>query len=80
MNTERFIARQRKGVNVVFAMLVILLSIMWSATLCDWVFKLGWGWDRQILLGAPLMMVFAIILRFFCLAIFRFTANILNDR
>jgi hypothetical protein len=78
MNTERFVAGQRKGVNFVLAAFVIFASVMWSATLCDWVFNLGWGWDRQILWLAPPMMLFAVVLRFFCMAIFRLVGGGVN--
>ncbi len=80
MNTERFIAGQRKGVNFVLAAFVTLLTVMWSATFCDWVFNLGWGWDKQIIWLAPPMMLFAIVLHFVCMAIFRFVGGDPNDR
>ncbi len=72
MNTERFIAGQRKGVNFVFAAFVFLISVMWVASVCDWVFNLGWGWDRQILWLGPPMLLLGVVLRFLCMAIFRF--------
>ncbi len=75
MNSERFIAGQRKGVNFVFAAFVILLSAIWGTTLCDWALNLGWGWDRQILWLAPPMMFFAVVLRLVCMAIFRFVGG-----
>ena len=75
MNIERFVAGQRKGVNLVFAAFVVLISVMWVATLCDWAFKLGWGWDRQLLWLAPPMVLFAVVLRFLCMAIFRFVGG-----
>jgi len=75
MNTERFIAGQRKGVNFILTAFVILTSVMWGATVCDWAFHLGWGWDRQILWLAPPMMLFGVVLRFLCMAIFRFVGG-----
>lgn len=75
MDTKRFVARQRRGVNRVLAVFVILLSVMWVATFCDWAFNLRWGWDRQILWLAPPMMLFAVVLRFCCMAIFDFVGN-----
>ena len=78
MNIERFIAGQRKGVNLVFAMSVALLSVMWVATICDWAFNLGWGWDRQIIWLAPPMILFAAFVRFCCMAIFKFVGGNFN--
>ncbi len=75
MNTERFIADQRKGVNYILAAFVILISIMWVATVCDWALNLGWEWDKQILWLAPPMILFAVVLRFICMAIFRFVGG-----
>lgn len=75
MNTERFIAGQRKGVNSVFGAFMIVISVMWSAALCDWTFNLGWGWDRQILWLAPPMMLVAVVVRFVCMAVFRFVGG-----
>jgi hypothetical protein len=78
MDTERFVAGQRKGLNLFFATFAILLSAMWGATLCDWAFHLGWGWDREILWLAPPMMLFGVVLRFVCMAIFRFVDGVRN--
>ncbi len=75
MSNERFIAAQLKGVNVIFVMFVTLASTMWVATLCDWAFNLRWGWDRQILWLAPPMVLFALVLRLFCTAIFKFVGD-----
>ncbi|WP_277983900.1 hypothetical protein [Sphingomonas faeni] len=61
--------------SFVFAAFAILVSVMWGATLCDWAFDLGWGWDRQILWLAPPMMLFAVVLRFVSMAIFRFAGG-----
>jgi hypothetical protein len=72
MNIERFVAGQRKGVNLIFAAFFVLLLVMWVATVCDWAFNLGWGWDRQIIWLAPPMMLFAVFVRFCCMAIFKF--------
>ncbi len=72
MDQRRFVQQQRKGVNAVFVAFAVLATVMWVATLCDQVFKLGWGWDRQILWLAPPMLLFAVVVRFCCMAIFRF--------
>jgi hypothetical protein len=71
MSYEQFLAGQRKGVNVVFAFFVSLVAFMWVATLVDWAFELDWGWDRQILWLAPLMILFAGLVRFCATAIFQ---------
>lgn len=75
MDTRHFIAGQRKGVNFVFATFVALLSVTWVATICDWAFNLGWGWDRQIIWLAPPMILFAAFVRFCCMAIFKFVGG-----
>ena len=75
MNIERFVSGQRKAVNFIFAAFVILISGMWVTTLCDWRLNLGWGWDKQILWLAPPMMLFAVVLRFLCMVIFRFVGG-----
>lgn len=75
MDTERFIAGQRKGLNFIFAAFAILVTVMWAATLCDWAFNLGWGWDRQGLWLAPLMMLFAVAIRFLGMGILRFISS-----
>lgn len=80
MSTERFIAGQRRGVNVILTAFAIVVSFMWAATLCDWTFNLGWGWDVEILWLAPLILLFAVVLRSLYMAIFRFVGDDLNVR
>lgn len=80
MNIERFVACQRKGVNLIFAAFFALVLAMWVATVCDWAFNLGWGWDRQIIWLAPPMMLFAGFVRFCCMAIFKFVGGDFNGR
>jgi len=58
--------------NVIIVLFVALLTFMWFATLIDQLFKMGWGWDRQILWLAPPMVLFAFFVRFGAMAIFRF--------
>jgi hypothetical protein len=72
MNIERFVAGQRKGVNLIFAMFTALLVLMWVATVCDWAFNLGWGWDREIIWLSPTMLLFGVFVRFCCVAMFNF--------
>lgn len=76
MTHERFLAGQRKGVNAFFVIFVCLVTAMWVATLLDWAFNLGWGWDRQILWLGPPMVLFAAFVRFCAMAIFRFVGSI----
>ena len=80
MSTDSFIAGQRRGANFILTAFAIVISFMWAATLCDWTFNLGWGWDREILWLAPLMLLFAVVLRFLGMAIFRFVGDDLNVR
>jgi hypothetical protein len=75
MRHEDFITRQRKAMNRVLVLFVGLLGIMWIATVLDKAFNLGWDWDRQILWLAPMMVLFAAILRFWALAIFKFVGR-----
>lgn len=77
MTDDSFITGQRKGVNIIFAMVASLATVMWCATALDVTFDLQWGWDRQILWLAPLMVLFAAIVRFFAKAIFKFVEG--ND-
>lgn len=72
MQYERFFAGQRKATNRIAVLFVGLLSFMWAATLIDELFSMGWGWDRRILWLAPTMILFALVVRFCAMAIFRF--------
>ena len=78
MGIERFVAGQRKGVHLIFVGFLVLLSVMWIATVCDWTFDMGWGSDRQIVWLAPPMMLFAVFVRFCCMVIFRFIGGNMN--
>lgn len=78
MDQRRFVQQQRKGVNAVFAAFAVLATVMWVATVLDQAFTLNWGWDRQILWLAPPMLLFAIFVRFCCMAIFRFVESAFN--
>jgi hypothetical protein len=75
VNFDRYLAAQRKGVNVITVMILCLLAIMWTATLVDWAFDRGWGWDRQILWFGPPMALFTLLVRFCALAIFKFVGG-----
>ena len=72
MDNERFVAGQRKAVNLIFVMSAGFIVAMWVAAVCDWAFNLGWGSDTQIIWLAPPMLLFGAFIRFCCMAIFRF--------
>lgn len=72
MDQKKFVDGQRKGVDAICALFVIVIALMWFATLLDYIFNFGWGWDRQILWLGPPMIVFAFLLRFCARAIFKF--------
>jgi hypothetical protein len=75
MSDQRFVDGQRKRLNIVFALFVSLLTLMWVATALDAAFSLGWGWDRQGLWLGPLMVAFAILVRLAALAMLRFVGS-----
>ena len=75
MDIAKFIAGQRKSVNVIVRIFVVLLTVMWMATLVDWAFSLGWGWDTQILWLGPPMVLFAFLVRLCAMAIFKFVED-----
>lgn len=75
MSYQQFLDRQHKAINIISGLFVALLSFMWIATAADWLFALGWGWDRQILWLAPPMMAFAALVRFCAFAIFKFVGS-----
>ncbi len=72
MDHKKFVDGQRKGVNAICALFVVVIAIMWLATLLDYVFALDWGWDRKILWLGPPMVIFAFFVRFCARAIFKF--------
>lgn len=43
MRTERFIEGQRRGVDTILAIFVVVIGLMWAATACDYPLSLGWG-------------------------------------
>ena len=72
MDNRKFVAGQRKAMNAIITIFIALVTFMWIATLLDWAFSLGWGWDEQILWLGPPMVLFALILRVCAMAIFKF--------
>jgi len=75
MDNERFVASQQKGINFIFVAFCCLVTTMWVATVLDWAINLGWGWDRQGLWLGPLMVLFAVLVRFCATAILKFVRS-----
>lgn len=71
MGNERFIAGQKRSINVIFVAFCCLVTALWIATVLDWAISLGWGLDRQVLWLGPAMVVFAVLVRFGAMAILR---------
>lgn len=59
------------GFNLSIVAIIVAVSGMWLATLVDYLFHLGWGWDRQILWVAPIIIVGAMLVRLIGHAVFR---------
>jgi hypothetical protein len=64
------------GFNFTIAVIIVGMCGMWLATLADQTFHLRWGWDHQILWLAPLIVLFALIIRFAGHIIFRFVGAV----
>jgi len=75
MVIKRSIESQRRGVDTILAIFVVVIGLMWAATACDYVFGLGWGWDTQIIWLGPLMIAWGFFVRFCARAIFAFIGN-----
>ena len=75
MRLDRFVNGQRKAVNLVCVAFVALVTFMWVATAIDKAFGMGWGWDSQILWLGPPMILFAVLVRFCAMAIFKFVGG-----
>jgi len=65
---NRLLVGSFKIISLVIAFVVCL---MWLATAADHLFGLNWGWDRQILWIAPIIVGVAFLVRFVGKAIFR---------
>jgi hypothetical protein len=59
------------GFNVSTIAVVVVVSAMWLATVADRLLHLGWGWDRQILWIAPIIVVGAMLVRVIGHGVFR---------
>ena len=75
MNTKKFVDGQRKSVDVTCILFVAVTAWMWFATLLDYIFDFGWGWDRQILWFGPPMIVGALFIRLCVRAIIKFVES-----
>jgi hypothetical protein len=62
-------------VNRACVLIVGLLALMGVAALLDVAFNLGLGRDSQILWATPPMVLFALLVRFCALAIFKFVGR-----
>ena len=49
--------------NISFVAITVMVSFMWLATIADRLLGLKWGWDRQIIWIAPIILLGAIIVR-----------------
>lgn len=59
------------GFNFSIIAVIVVVSGMWLATLADYLFDLGWGWDRQIFWIAPIIIVGAMLVRLIGHSVFR---------
>lgn len=66
--TERFAVG---GFNVSTIAVIAAVSLMWLATVADRMFDLGWGWDRQILWTASIIVIGTLLTRLIGHGIFR---------
>jgi len=59
------------GFNASTFAVMLAVSGMWLAAVADRSLHLGWGWDRQILWTAPIIILGTMIVRLIGRAIFR---------
>ena len=59
------------GFNASTIAVIVAVSGMWLATLADRLLHLGWGWDRQILWVAPIIVLGTMLARLIGRGIFR---------
>jgi hypothetical protein len=71
MVSDRYIRQVAGSFNVGLSLTVFAVSMMWIATAADRLFRLGWGWDRQILWIAPIIVGGALVVRLVGHSIFR---------
>ncbi|MGE8135400.1 hypothetical protein ACQKO5_17500 [Novosphingobium subterraneum] len=64
MTRSRFDRWFHQDANFTFRLIVGFVSIAWLAALIDWIFDLGWGWDRRVLIAAPIILGVAVVVRF----------------
>ena len=75
MGTKAIVERQKRGFDTVIRIFCIVAALMWLAAMLDHFLALGWDWDPKVLWMAPLMMGFAVVLKFVGHAIFRFIGS-----
>ncbi|VXC89631.1 hypothetical protein [Sphingomonas sp. AX6] len=69
MPEGRFSTWFRNEFSWTFWSIIAVVGAVWLATLLDFVFGLGWGWDIRGLVAAPLILLIAVIIRFWHVAI-----------
>jgi sterol desaturase/sphingolipid hydroxylase (fatty acid hydroxylase superfamily) len=69
MRYERFEVWLRKDARLTFWSIVAVVSVMWIVTLLDFAFGLGWGWDSRGLWAAPLILLIAVAIRLWHVAV-----------
>lgn len=71
MASDRYYRGVVGSFNIILLAVAVAGCLMWLATVADRLFSLGWGWDRQILWIAPIIIGGAIIVRLVGHTIFR---------
>ena len=66
--------------NISFVAITVMVSFMWLATIADRLLGLKWGWDRQIIWIAPIILLGAIIVRSIGHGIFRLFGAVPSSR
>ncbi len=71
MSSERYNRFVVGSFNVVGKAIIVATCLMWLITLADLLLGLGWGWDKQGLWLAPIIIVMGIAVLMGGNAIFR---------
>ena len=61
MALDRYNRRVVGSFNIILSITQLAACVMWVATAADRLFGLGWGWDRQILWLAPIIVGVAFV-------------------
>ena len=75
MKLDQFVASQRRAVILICVVIIAMAMLMWVATSADSALGVGWSLDRQILWLAPPITLFALLLRFCAMAIFKWVGR-----